>query len=580
MTALRAFITVGLALLFLALASPPMLVNPPVAYSGLHLHKTGAAIQPLLARVDPNSPGSRAGLRTGDVVGCLSGRDATILFPEIRGWPSPYVAGTVITGCTMRNGVSRRVRIIPQERPPVGYMYSRLWVAMLRIAVFAVFLLVGILLVVARPSPLTWIFYAYCLASIPRYAFGINGTTLAPFTYTLGDALTAALVRGSGALMLLFALIVPDDRVVSGWRRIACRLAWAALAAITARITALALLPNLFSPGWIGNDTDYLLTAAIVVVLAVRLTLAKGEARARLGWAALAIVVGIVDGDLRNQTGGTTINAIATIAGVLSILTPLALMYAILKRHIIDVRFIISRTVVYAAITTLVVGIIGAVDWATSVYLAQARMAMAIDAMVTIGLGFVLHRAYRRLEFAVDFLLFREKHEAQEYLGRLGRTLQRAKRKETIDRALVHDPFEKLVLTMAALFRAEGQSFALSCAAGWERPNAQTLDVDHDLVRFLLTERKTIVLRDLRAHVSAQLRDNETEPAVVIPIFEGDDLAAFALYGIHRDGTQLDPDEVQSLETLCNAAAHAYTRVENLRYRALRPDLPAAIAVE
>ena len=48
-----------------------------------------------------------------------------------------------------------------------------------------------------------------------------------------------------------------------------------------------------------------------------------------------------------------------------------------------------------------------------------------------------------------------------------------------------------------------------------------------------------------------------------------DELLAFAVYGIHRDGTKLDPDEVETLEYLCEVAAQAYVRIELLRYRAL-----------
>ncbi|MDQ2663993.1 MAG: hypothetical protein M3Y18_08185 [Candidatus Eremiobacteraeota bacterium] len=217
-------------------------------------------------------------------------------------------------------------------------------------------------------------------------------------------------------------------------------------------------------------------------------------------------------------------------------MTPLALMYAILKRHIIDARFIISRTVVYAAITTIVVGIIGVVDWATSVYLAQARTAMAIDAVVTIGLGFVLHRAYARLEYAVDFLLFSDKHETQEYLARLGRTLQRAEREETVDRAVVDASNDKADLTMAALYRVAGKSFVMTAAAGIHDGEAREFNREHELVRFLATERAKLHVADLRAHIAAEFQAEGGAPAVAIPLFQGDRLVAFAVYGIHRDG--------------------------------------------
>jgi len=544
-----------------------MLVNPPLAYTGAHV-VPGALIGPTTVRIDRASPAARAGLRSGDVVSCLSLRDRSVLFPE-RGSESPFVSGASIPLCALRHGVRQSLRVVPTERSPAGLLYGSFWIAIVRLAVFAVFLFVGIMLVMARPSPLTWVFFGYCLASVPAYAAFINDTVYSPVLYAAVRILFAGISSAGTALMLLFALLAPDDRVPVGWRRTLCWMTSIVAVVLVATTLLPAFRPDITVSPSLRSYFDLALTAAILLVVVVRLSAARGEERARFAWVALAIVLGVVINDVRNQFSSGALSAVGTLAGVLTIVTPVFLMYAILKRHVIDVRFVVSRTVVYAVITTVVVGIIGLVDWATSVYLSQARAAMAIDAMVTIALGFALHRTYRWLEGAVDILLFRKKHEAEAYLHRLGRTLLRAGREETIDRALVHDPYDKFALTMAAFFRAQGSAFALSCAAGWNHPDAIVFDADHDLVRFLVTERKVLHLSDLRSHVFAQLRDGDSAPAIVIPILQGDELFAFALYGIHRDGTKLDPDEVQTLESLCEVGAQAYTRVENVRYREL-----------
>jgi hypothetical protein len=255
-------------------------------------------------------------------------------------------------------------------------------------------------------------------------------------------------------------------------------------------------------------------------------------------------------------------------------------MYAILKRHVIDVRFVISRTVVYAVLTTLVVGIIGFVDWLTSAYLTQVRVAMAIDAAVTIGLAFALHRVYGWIESFVDFILYRRKHNAEAYLRRMAKTLSRAKREETIDRAIVHAPYEKLDLTVAALFRAAGSSFVISAAAGWKNIASMPIDTEHELVRFLIEERTKLQIRDLRTHVAEEFNEYGATPAVAIPLFQNDELVAFAVYGIHRDGTKLDPDEIETLEHVCETAAQAYTSIELSRYRAVARSIPAVEAFD
>jgi len=122
---------------------------------------------------------------------------------------------------------------------------------------------------------------------------------------------------------------------------------------------------------------------------------------------------------------------------------------------------------------------------------------------------------------------------------------------------------------MAALFRSEGSSFALSCAAGVEALKIPALEAEHDLVRFLATERTRLYIWDLRTHVAAQFLEHGDAPAIAIPVFVADDLTAFAVYGIHHSGAKLDPDEVATLERLCESATQAYIRIENLRYRSL-----------
>jgi hypothetical protein len=47
-------------------------------------------------------------------------------------------------------------------------------------------------------------------------------------------------------------------------------------------------------------------------------------------------------------------------------------------------------------------------------------------------------------------------------------------------------------------------------------------------------------------------------------------MTGFAVYGIHRDGTALDPDELETLSHLCDAAAQAYTYIEVRQYRTER----------
>lgn len=576
MAGIRAIVTIGLAVIFLLLAGPPMFAHPPTAYTGIHLRKTGALIHPNVVDVDPNSPAFRAGVRSGDVISCESVRDRALLFLKSTfGYAPGYVPGTPISFCVQRGGVVHDVRFVAAVGPSNPSIYGNDAIAALRLAEYAIFLLSGIALVLGRPGLMTWMFYAFCVASLPNLAVDVNMEVLPSSLYFVDQFVTNIVGSSAVSWLLLFAILVPNDRTPPGWRTYLYYATWAAFGISIAangfpRLqTSVTVSLTVFM--WMGN----ILTAATIAVVLARLATMQRSERARFGWAAFAIIWGVVTNNLRSVA--VLPGSLGTIAAMLTVIMPISLMYAILKRHVIDVRFVISRTVVYAAITTIVVGLIGAVDWATSAYLHEARAAMAIEALVTIGLGFVLHRTYRWLEYTVDFFLFRRKYEAESYLRRLARTLNFAEREDAVDRALVHDPYEKFDLTAAALFRANGTGYVTTYAQGWNDLEIPSFGRDHDVVRFLLAERTRLFIGDLREYVAAPFRELGAAPAVAIPVFQGNRLTAFALYGVHRTGTKLDPDEVETLEHICEAAAQAYTGIELARYQGAAP---TTLAVE
>ncbi len=571
MSALRAIVVIGFSALLVALAGPPMFVNPPWPYSGVHQQNVPIGTR-ITVSVDRGSPAYRAGLRTGDELGCLSFRGVERLFdayaPQLLYTPDP------ISLCALRHGAWHTITFVPKPMPPPGLEYGSLWVAALRLAVFLAFLFVGCALVIARPSLMTWLLFIYCCANLPwAAAQGMLLWMPAPLYVVVGVLIGLSVTFVGAPALALFTLVVPEDRVPAGWRGKGFWLVAVAGAAYLTLYDLQLIFAGSTDFGSLFAWIDEAFTALTVLLVIARLATMERKERARFGWAAFAIMFGIVCNVIRNEVLN---NDISIAGGVLTVVMPLCLMYAILRRHIIDVRFVISRGVVYGLITTLIIAVIGLVDWATSAYLSQVRVALAIDAAVTIALGVALHRSYNVIEHTVDFFLFRRKHEAEAYLRRLARTLLRADREETVDHALAHDPYEKLDLTMAALFRSHASQYVLASSAGWDAPDAIAFEREHDLVRFLATERNRVEVRDLRKHVTAEFIESGALPAVAIPIFRGDDLFAFALYGLHRDGTQLDPDELDVLERLCETAAQAYMRIENVRYHALlQSPLPA-----
>ncbi len=563
MNALRISAAVTLAAAWLILLVPGLFFAGPREQStGIRLIWSGnPAFYPAGGRivVSPGSAAFNAGLRTGDHIGCLSRADVERILVR-----ADYFRPAPLSLCVRRNGSWQSVAFVPRPEVATGTRNSWPGIA-LRLAAFIAFLVSGIVLLAGRPGRMTAAYFAFCLGTGGLLTFRLFYVTILGGFYEPLEDIVFLSTSLASAFLLLFVLRLPDDHV-EGWRAPAYRAAVIATPVFAAYSAIFLAIHGEPPVRIITISTIFTVLAAAAVI--ARLFSLKNEERIRFAWAAFGILFGLIAFQIDWSLGTVPPDVRFLFAG-LSIAMPLALMYAILRQHLIDIRFVVSRTVLYALLTTFVVVIIGVVDWLTSVYLAQTKAALAVDAAVTIALGLVLHRTYRWFERLADSVLFRKKHEADVYLQKLGRSLLQAQREETIDRALVHDPYEKMELTCACLFRLDPGSarFMPSCTAGIDLGDVAPLDSDNDVVRFLRSEKTTLSLGQFRRTVAAQLGGGDA--AVAIPVYVEETLLAFTLYGPHATGAQLDPDEVRTLEALGIAAGHAYARLEYRRYRML-----------
>lgn len=552
---MRAVVVIAVSLITLAYVGIPMFMHPPSALTGVTAHYTGALVQPNIVDVAAGSPGYRAGLRSGDIVGCLSQRDNLILSG------SGFRPGTAIRLCVTHNGVRRTVSFVPSVGPPTASIYGSDALAAVRLVGYALFLLCAAVLVLGRPGLMTWLFFWYTIVGAPSASVSLAFTVLSPAFYAITNALSASTGLAESGLLLAFTILVPDDAVPAGWRRIALWTAYGLSAVLAALgfanyvVTAFTLSPSIVEGATIGG------TVLVLIAVLARLATTQREDRARFGWAAFAIGWAVVIDALRlSGASGILPQHYSSYISLFAVVTPVVLLYAVLKRHIIDIRFVVSRTLVYAIITTFVIAIIGVVDWATSAYLHEAKVAMALDAIATIGVAFALNRVHRWVERIVDVALFKKKYAAEEYLDSLGPTLLEAQREETIHGELARAPVRALDLTLGAVFRATETAFVVCASAGPDAKLPPAFDRDHELVRFLNAGRSLVRLDRIAFESRADL---------AIPILQGKRLTGFVLYGRHSDGTNLDPDEVETLKRFCECAAQAYISITYERYNAL-----------
>lgn len=148
--------------------------------------------------------------------------------------------------------------------------------------------------------------------------------------------------------------------------------------------------------------------------------LARGGERVKLGWvvaASLAIITAV------SITNAAPFGFLAsfTISSSLFVLAACSFAYAILRHRLVSVSMVIDRALVYGLVTTLVVGVVAAVN---SVVLREALppgAGLVLQVTVPLALGIALGRLREFLDRIVEQVFFRAKYLSEKALRSFAR---------------------------------------------------------------------------------------------------------------------------------------------------------------
>ena len=299
------------------------------------------------------------------------------------------------------------------------------------------FATVGALLAWKRPgNPVGWLMSATGLA----YAVGVSSVLLAHFprALTLAVWLGWIFLLGIG-LCVFVVLLFPTGHLPSRrWRPVA----WAAGAGLagwalgsTFAPTILSYSPAMRNPAGVtglagdifkvmGLGGELLIPAtglAAVLSLAFRYRRARTAERAQLKWlvyaGALVVVAALAGAPAANNLQN------ALLSGAVA-LVPVAIGIAVLRYRLYDIDRVISRTVAYAIITGLLVGIYaGLVLLATQVFGLHTPVAVAA---ATLAAAALFNPVRRRVQNAVDRRFNRARYNADQTVAAFAARLKDA----------------------------------------------------------------------------------------------------------------------------------------------------------
>ena len=531
----------------------------------------GTNVDGVVTGVDPGSPADLAGMRVGDRVdqSAMSVQDRWDLV-QIPAVESPGMSRTL---WLYHQDVRRRVTLVSIAEQMGA---ANQFVVALNALGAMLFVILGAAILMLRPAAATWGFFFFCLGYAPTTEIEVNQVVQVPWVLVV-DGIVNLLNSAGLAGLIVFSLQFLQASV-SGWRR------WALLATpllvlclAASHSAELVFTYVLARPAeWLAH-TDVWLTAiggAIVIIALIDTYVHRhGADRQRMRWVifgfAVALVSQLVITIIQTEATNTSLTLTAIIE-LLACAAPIAVAYAVIKHHVIDINFVMSRTLVYGALTTLFVGVFAFIDWFVGRVLDQTRWALVAEIAVAIAVGFWLNGLHARVDQFVDSVLFRRRHAAERRLARLTRGLPHSTSTGMIDTSLISEPYDALELTSAALFRRDASGrYERVSSHGWPASCAGELGTDDPLILHLQAERGAIRLSEIH-WARDDAPGGAARPALALPIVVRHELDAIALFGGHRGGEDFDPDEIAWLNALSVAAGAAY---DHLEADALRQEL-------
>jgi hypothetical protein len=317
--------------------------------------------------------------------------------------------------------------------------------------VVIVFTFAGVGLVVAlrQPgNPIGWIMVVFTLVyvlgaaavyyALLYYALGHRGLPLAPLALLLGGVQAP-----SFAMVPVVILLFPDGRVPGRrWRwavwayaglvafTIALSLGEAA-AALAAHSVHLSSTGNLTSSShlaqWLANPPAWLSVPTLAAIVIIGLSFvghqvlswrrAEGDRRQQLKWLACGGAVAAASLILAAVLGVAWL-----LAGLAAL--PVGIGVGILRYRLYDIDRIISRTLAYAIVTGLLVGVYaGLVLLATRVLSVHTPVAVAASTLAAVALFSPLRR---RVQQVVDRRFNRARYDADKTVAAFAARLQDA----------------------------------------------------------------------------------------------------------------------------------------------------------
>lgn len=240
-------------------------------------------------------------------------------------------------------------------------------------------------------------------------------------------------------------------------------------------VTGCALIAG--SP-WIANALFTASQLIIIAFFALSYSRTTGLAKQRVRWVFWAFMISRI-GVLLNLCNRLLVHPLqlSGLEWAMVLIFPLGCTYAILRHRVIDVNFVLNRTLVLTILTTFIVGVFILLEELLGAVAASHGTGLAVEMLVALAIGFSFNAMHRYLEGVVARLIFRAKHEAAIVLRRLSEEAPFTESADALLRRTVQEVCSASGAAAALIYERSGDEYRLSAHSG-EGTHVQSVPAD------------------------------------------------------------------------------------------------------
>lgn len=209
--------------------------------------------------------------------------------------------------------------------------------------------------------------------------------------------------------------------------------------------------------------------------------------------------------------------------------------YAILRHRILDIGFAVNRTLIYGAVSAILLVLFGLIEWSVDhfVPIEGREKNVIVDAVVAVGVFLTFHRVRDAVEHAVKAVFFERWQKAEAALRRFVHEAAFVKSRDALIATFVEAISKYADGADAAIYlaAADGYQRAGGALAGVEA----RIDIDDPLLVALRADPRAFEVGDTRSKLGATL---------AAPLINRNEVIGVVLVGAKPAGVVYRPDEI------------------------------------